>query len=458
MVDQSGKHKRLQIISAAIQDSTATEALKTEMVFQHDEKKKRAAELLIANKELAFQNEEKEKRAAELLIANKELAFQNEEKEKRAAELLIANKELAFQNQEKEKRATELIIANKELAFQNGEKEKRAAELLIANKELAFQNEEKEKRATELIIANKELAFQNEEKEKRAVELIIANKELLFQNEEKEKRANELAIANLELEKAQENIRKLNQDDIRLLNEALEKKVSDRTEELKSVNSELESFSYSVSHDLRAPLRIVNGYASILHDEYNQLFDDEGKRLLSIIQESAKKMGFLIDDLLAFSRLGRKEIYKSNIDMNQLVAGVITELSKLAPYKTTITVDHLGSILADKALIIQVWMNLLSNAIKYSMHNEHAAVHISCEQDNGVIIYKVQDNGVGFDMRYAHKLFGVFQRLHDAEEFEGVGVGLALVHRIIKKHGGKIWATAVLNEGAIFYFSLPTSS
>ncbi len=184
-----------------------------ELAFQSEEKDKRAAELIIANRELAFQSEEKEKRAAELIIANKELAFQSEEKEKRAEELIIANKELAFQseekdkraaelafqNDEKEKRAAELAIANKELAFQNEEKDKRAAELVIANKELAFQNEEKEKRAAELVIANKELAFQNEEKEKRAAELVVANKELAFQNEEKEKRAAELAIANKEL-------------------------------------------------------------------------------------------------------------------------------------------------------------------------------------------------------------------------------------------------------------------
>jgi len=171
----------------------------TELLIQHQEKEKKAAELIIANNELAFHVLEKEKRAAELIIANKELAFQNDEKEKRAAELIIANKELAFQNDEKEKRAEELIIANKELAFQNDEKGKRADELSIANKELAFQNDEKEKRAEELSIANKELAYQNDEKEKRAAELSIANKELAYQNNEKEKRAAELDLANKEL-------------------------------------------------------------------------------------------------------------------------------------------------------------------------------------------------------------------------------------------------------------------
>jgi len=374
--------------------------------------------------------------------------------ESRAA-LLVANKELALQNKEKEKRAAELIIANKELAFQNEEKEKRAAELIIANKELAFQNEEKEKRAAELVIANKELAFQNEEKEKRANELIIANKELQFQNEEKEKRANELLIANRELKIAEDNIRMLNQEDIRKLNEALEQKIINRTEELENVNAELESFSYSVSHDLRAPLRIVNGYASILHDEYNLLFDDEGNRLLSIIRESAKKMGFLIDDLLSFSRLGRKDIFKTLVDMNLLVSDALKDFMRTTPHTATITTSNLGPVLADKALIIQVWMNLLSNAVKYSFQNPSPRINITCEDTENTITYKIEDNGVGFDMRYAHKLFGVFQRLHDAEEFEGVGVGLALVQRIIKKHGGKIWATAVVGEGAVFYFSLP---
>ena len=176
-----------------------------ELLFQNEEKEKRAAELVLANQELLFQKEEKEKRAAELVLANQELAFQNEEKEKRAAELIVANQELLFQNKEKEKRAAELVLANKELAFQNEEKEKRAAELGVANQELLFQNEEKEKRAAELVLANQELAFQNEEKEKRAAELVIANQELLFQNEQKKKRAAELIIAN------EETLRRLRQ-------------------------------------------------------------------------------------------------------------------------------------------------------------------------------------------------------------------------------------------------------
>jgi signal transduction histidine kinase len=375
-----------------------------------------------------------------------------------AAELILVNQELAFQNVEKEKRAAELVLANKELAYQNKEKEKRAAELVVANKELAFQNEEKEMRAAELIIANKELAFQNSEKEKRAAELIIANAELLFQNQEKEKRAMELTVANSELKKAEDNIRKLNEEDIRQLNEALEQKVIQRTEELKAANEELEAFSYSVSHDLRAPLRIVNGYAMILREEYHDVFDDEGKRLLGIVQDSAKKMGVLIDDLLAFSRLGKNEVHKTKVDMNLVVNNAVHELTGTAVTKPAITIHNLYPALADYALMNQVWINLISNAVKYSVYNLHAHIVISCVQNNDDVVYSIADNGVGFDMQYAHKLFGVFQRLHDAEEFEGTGVGLALVHRIIKKHGGKIWATSKINEGAVFNFNIPQTA
>ena len=372
-----------------------------------------------------------------------------------AAELILAYKELAYQNAEKEKRAAELIIANIELDFQNQEKEERAAELIIANRELIFQNDEKEKRAAELIIANQELSFQYDEKEKRAAELLIANAELLFQNLEKEKRAVELSIANRDLKQAEENIRKLNDEDIRKLNEVLEQKVIKRTEELEAANQELEAFSYSVSHDLRAPLRMVNGYAIILQEEYENILDSEGRRLLTIVQDSAKKMGVLIDDLLAFSRLGRNSVFKSKVDMNLVLSNAMGEIKALTQHKATITIHELKPALADQVLISQVWINLLANAIKYSAQQDDPMIDISCTQPHGETIYTITDNGVGFDMQYAHKLFGVFQRLHDAEDFEGTGVGLALAHRIIKKHGGKIWATAEVNKGASFSFSLP---
>ncbi|MCR8556763.1 hypothetical protein KXD93_03890 [Mucilaginibacter sp. BJC16-A38] len=419
-----------------------------ELAFQTKEKKNRAAELIIANKELIFQNKEKEKRAAELIIANKELAFQNTEKENRAAELIIANKELVFQNREKEKRAAELIIANKELAFQNTEKENRAAELIIANKELVFQNEEKEHRAAELIIANKELAFQNQEKEDRAAELIIANKELVFQNEEKEKRAGELIIANMELKKAEEEVRKFN--------EKLEQKVIERTAQLEMANKELGSFSYSVSHDLRAPIRAINGYARILEEDYCDKFDQEGTKILHSIMRNSKKMGQLIDDLLAFSKLGRKQVTLGDINMTSLVNSVKDELLfEDKEKRTEFTTEVLPPAKGDPSLIKQVWINLISNAIKYSKNKTRTCIEIGAYEKGNLVIYYVKDNGAGFDMQYYDKLFGVFQRLHLQEEFEGTGIGLAIVQKIVHRHGGTVWAKSKLNEGSQFYFSLP---
>ncbi|MFD2145757.1 sensor histidine kinase [Mucilaginibacter antarcticus] len=422
-----------------------------ELAFQNEEKENRAAELNIANTELLFQNAEKENRAAELITANKELVFQNEEKENRAAELIVANRELAFQNQEKENRAAELIIANRELAFQNEEKENRAAELVIANKELAFQNLEKENLAAELVTANKELAFQNEEKEKRAAELVIANKELAFQNEEKEKRAQELIVANNELKKAE--------DDIRKLNDELEQKVIDRTAQLESVNKELESFSYSVSHDLRAPIRAINGYTKILKEDYEEKLDDDGIDILHSIINNSKKMGNLIDDLLAFSKLGRKQVTVSEIDMNDLVHLVTEELMNDVPdLKPVFKITPLIPANGDRSLIKQVWINLISNAIKYSKYKKEITVEIGAYKKDKFVVYYVKDFGAGFDMEYYDKLFGVFQRLHSQEEFEGTGIGLAIVQKVVDRHHGKVWAESELDKGTTFYFSLPQNN
>jgi light-regulated signal transduction histidine kinase (bacteriophytochrome) len=346
--------------------------------------------------------------------------------------LTITKEDLAFQNEEREKRAAELIVVNKALDFQNAEREKRAAELIIANKELLFQNEEKEKRAAELIIANKELLFQNEEKEKRAAELIIANKELAFQNEEKEKRATELIHTNNDIKKAEE--------------------------QLIEANQELESFSYSVSHDLRAPLRAIHGYTKMLKGNYETKLDSEGNRLMNNIVDNAKKMGQLIDDLLAFSRTGRNQLVKMNVSMYDIVTNLCNELKKEQADRTIeFHIGHLSPALADNSAIKQVWLNLISNAVKYSRQKEKTVIEIGSAIKRNEIVYHIKDNGAGFDMRYVDKLFGVFQRLHSDEEFEGTGVGLALVHRIIFKHGGRVWGQGKVNEGATFYFTLNKS-
>jgi len=242
--------------------------------------------------------------------------------------------------------------------------------------------------------------------------------------------------------------RKLAEGEISKLNEELEERVKQRTEEM-------EAFSYSISHDLRAPLRAVNGYARILEEDYSGSFDEEGRRLLDVVQDNAKKMGVLIDDLLAFSRLGRKEIKKSTVDMTTLVQNVLAELNASQEFKPIVTVNPLHPATADATLMNQVWQNLLSNAIKYSSKNKKPDIKIESVKNKDELIYSISDNGVGFDMKYAHKLFRVFQRLHSSEDFEGTGVGLALVHRIITKQGGKIWAEAEINKGATFYFSLP---
>lgn len=243
---------------------------------------------------------------------------------------------------------------------------------------------------------------------------------------------------------------------IRKMNEELEQRIADRTAELESINKELNAFTYSVSHDLRAPLRAVNGYAEMLNEDYGTKLDDEGKRIIQTIRYNATKMGTLIDNLLDFSRLGRKEMVKTSIDMNELTEGVLMEINKSVEHHAEIKIGKLLPVKADYGLLHQIMFNLVSNAIKYSSKKEKPVVEISSKAKNDEIIFTVKDNGAGFDMRYADKLFGVFQRLHTQEEFEGTGVGLAIVQRVVAKHNGRVWAEGKVNEGATFNFSLAT--
>ena len=226
-------------------------------------------------------------------------------------------------------------------------------------------------------------------------------------------------------------------------------------EELIYLNKELEAFTYSVSHDLRAPLRAINGFAQMLEEDYHETFNEDCKRKLGVIRENAIKMGMLIDDMLTLSRLGRKHIQKSAIEMKGLMESALNEINKTVKHKTLIKIGELKPAFGDYSLLFQVVINLLANAIKYSSKVEAPLIEITSEEKNGETIYSIKDNGIGFDMRYCDKLFKVFQRLHSAEEFEGTGVGLAIVHRIITNHNGKVWAGSEVDKGATFYFSLP---
>lgn len=220
-------------------------------------------------------------------------------------------------------------------------------------------------------------------------------------------------------------------------------------------NKELESFTYSVSHDLRAPLRSVHSYMRILHEDYAAKLDEEGNRLMNIVINNAKRMGQLIDDLLEFSRMGRTELQRANIKMQEMVEGLTDEFIEMDPDKKFKVVIHpIEDARADYAMVKQVWINLISNSIKYSKKIANPVIEIGSKQEDNKIIYFIKDNGVGFDMKYADKLFQVFQRLHRIQDFEGTGVGLALVNRIIRRHQGKIWAEAQINKGAAFYFFL----
>ncbi len=243
---------------------------------------------------------------------------------------------------------------------------------------------------------------------------------------------------------------------LRRFNEELEQRVRDRTGQLEAANKELEAFTYSVSHDLRAPLRHIDGFIELLQKKIQTTLDDQARHYMEIIAESARKMGTLIDNLLSFSRMGRNEIAKSQVDLSQLVQDVIQEFKPEAEEREVQwKISALPSVNGDQAMLRIVLANLIANALKFTRPCQAAEIEIGClpDQDNEIIVF-IRDNGVGFDMAYADKLFGVFQRLHPADEFEGIGIGLANVRRIINRHGGRTWAEGQVNQGATFYFSL----
>ena len=231
----------------------------------------------------------------------------------------------------------------------------------------------------------------------------------------------------------------------------------ERTAQLEGAVKELDAFSYSVSHDLRAPLRAVDGFSRMVLEEHAARLDDDGRRMLGVIRSETQRMGRLIDDLLAFSRLGRQPIEPVPIDMQVMAQEVFDEMSAIEPgRKLRLDLHPIPNARGAEAMIRQVWVNLIGNAVKYTKQRETGEVEIGmCDAGNGEQAYFIKDNGAGFDMRFAGKLFGVFQRLHSQQEFAGTGVGLALVQRIVQRHGGRIWADADVGRGATFFFTLP---
>ena len=250
--------------------------------------------------------------------------------------------------------------------------------------------------------------------------------------------------------------RRTAEEEARTLTRELEQRVAQRTAQLEESNQELESFSYSVSHDLRAPVRAVSGFSKILSQDTTSTLSSEGLRLLGIIQSEATRMGTLIDDLLTFSRLGRKGIQPVSLDMQGLAGSTFSSLVALQPGgRAELRLGTLPQAQGDRSLIAQVWTNLLSNALKFSAKRDQPIIEVGAISEEHEHVFFVRDNGAGFDPRYKAKLFGVFQRLHDAADFAGTGVGLALVHRIITRHGGRVWADSAPEQGATFYFTLP---
>ena len=295
------------------------------------------------------------------------------------------------------------------------------------------------------------------EKPRDSASLYVAMNEALLLGSVRQHQLAEAAdLSNFQLQR-EVSLRQHAEAEIRALNSNLEQRVAERTAQLEAANEELEAFSYSVSHDLRAPLRHVMGFVKLLQDDLAASLSEKNLRQLTTISSSAKRMGDLIDDLLAFSRIGRSAMELTEVNLDELVRATLGDLqADLQGRKINWQIQPLPAIRGDSALLRLALNNLISNAVKFTGARAEARIEIGCAPggDNETVIF-IRDNGAGFDPRYIHKLFGVFQRLHSQDEFEGTGIGLANVQRIIHRHGGRTWAEGVLDGGATFYFSIP---
>jgi signal transduction histidine kinase len=337
------------------------------------------------------------------------------------------------------------ILANRHL--RESESTRMGVEIVFAGRRFFITSDRLQ--ILNLLLSTYEAAVQ------RSRELATTRDELRHLNEHLEAKVKERTAA-LQMEVSE---RRRAEEQVRQLNAELEQRVHERTAELEAANKELEAFSYSVSHDLRTPVRHIDGFLELLRKNAGTTLDAKGQRYLNQIGESAKEMGALIDNLLSFSRMGRAEMRATQVNLEQLIQDTIKDLAPETAGRDIVwRIAPLPVVRADHALLRQALVNLISNALKYSRTRPRTEIEIGCPPDPcGEHVVFIRDNGVGFDMKYADKLFGVFQRLHEAEEFEGTGIGLANVQRIIGRHGGRTWAEGAVNGGATFYFSLPQS-